>query len=204
MAKSRNDLYGNAPDQSPVALLLIDVINDLDFPEAESLLRHALPMAKRLAALKLRAAKHGCAAIYVNDNFGRWRSDFKTQVQHCLADSAAGRPLAELLRPSPHDYFVLKPAHSGFYSTVLEVLLEHLETKTLIITGLATNICVHFTANDAYLRGYRIVVPSDCVAANTAALSHAALDQMRLTLKASIQKSTSLNWKRLRESKGAK
>ena len=197
MAKKQNNLYGNVPDKSPVALLLIDVINDLDFPEADSLLRRALPMAKRLAALKTRAEKHGCAIIYVNDNFGRWRSDFKSQVQHCLSDGVPGRKLAELLSPKDCDYFVLKPAHSGFYSTALEVLLKHLETKTLIITGVAANICVQFTANDAYLRGYRICVPSDCVASNTAKLTRDALEQMRTTLKADVMRSNAVPWKQL-------
>src|SRR5437868_8832902 len=107
MTKKQNDLYGNVPDKSPIALLLIDVINDLDFPEANSLLRHALPMAKRLAKLKAMAEKHRCAVIYVNDNFGRWRSDFKSQVQHCLSDEVPGRQLAELLAPKESDYFVL-------------------------------------------------------------------------------------------------
>jgi nicotinamidase-related amidase len=197
MVKKKLNLEGTVPDNSTVALLLIDVINDLDFPEADALLRHAVPMAKKLAALKTRAYKHGCAVIYVNDNFGRWRSDFKSQVQHCLAKDVRGRKLAELLQPSESDYFVLKPAHSGFYSTALDVLLKRLGTKTLIITGIATNMCVLFTANDAYLRNYRICVPSDCVAANTMKLTRIALEQMRTTLKAQIMQSTALPWKRL-------
>jgi len=94
VTKTQNDLYGNVPDKSPVALLLIDVINDLDFPEADSLFRHALPMAKKLAALKARAEKHRCAIIYVNDNFGRWQSDFGKLVAHCLGARSRGRTRA--------------------------------------------------------------------------------------------------------------
>jgi len=176
MPNTSNTLYGNVPDKSPVALLLIEVINDLDFPESKLLLRHALPMAESLASLKKRAKKHGCAVIYVNDNFGRWRSDFQSLVRHCLEDDVPGQELVQLLRPSTDDYFVLKPAHSGFFSTSLDLLLQHLETKTLIVTGIATNICVLFTANDAFLRGYRVCVPRDCVAANSAKLSRAALE----------------------------
>lgn len=195
MAKSKDNLYGNVPDKSSVALLLIDVINDLDFDGAESLLRHAVPMAKRLATLKTRAVEHGCAVIYINDNFGKWRSDFKSQVRHCLQDGVSGKKLAELLRPTQSDYFVLKPAHSGFYSTALDLLLKHLETKTLIITGIATNSCVLFTANDAFLRGYQLCIPQDCVAANTITLSRRALTQMQTVLKAEIRSSTRLPWK---------
>jgi hypothetical protein len=139
MVKGHDTLYGNVPDKSSVVLLLIDVINDLDFAGSDKLIRFALPMAKRLASLKERAKKHGCAAIYVNDNFGRWRSDFKSQVQHCLDDNVPGRKVVEFLHPEDDDYFVLKPAHSGFYSTALELLLKHLEAHTLILTGVSTN-----------------------------------------------------------------
>jgi nicotinamidase-related amidase len=194
MNRSHSSLYGNVPDKSQVALLLIDVINDLDFPGRGDMVQHALRMAKRLARVKARAQEHGCAIIYVNDNFGRWRSDFRQQVRHCLEDDVPGKPIAELLRPDDDDYFVLKPAHSGFYSTSLELLLKHLGAQTLIVTGIATNICVLFTANDAYLRGYKLYVPRDCVAANTTALTKTSLSQMKSVLKAHIAASTSLPW----------
>jgi nicotinamidase-related amidase len=194
MKKSNKNLYGNVPDTSAVALLLIDVINDLDFPEGQALLRHALPMARRLARLKKQAKRRGVAVIYVNDNFGRWRSDFKSQVDHCLREAVTGRKVVELLRPDEDDYFVLKPAHSGFYSTTLDLLLEHLQATTVILTGMATNICVLFTASDAYLRGYRVVVPRDCVAANSSQLTKDALGHMRVVLKADISTSRSLPW----------
>lgn len=201
MIKGHETLYGNVPDKSPVVLLLIDVINDLDFADSEKLMRFALPMAKRLASLKERAKKHGCAAIYVNDNFGRWRSDFKSQVQHCLDDDVPGRKVVELLRPEDDDYFVLKPAHSGFYSTALELLLKHLEAHTLILTGVATNMCVLFTANDAFLRGYHVCVPRDCVAANSEKLSRDALEQMRTSLKAEVHDSGTLPWAKWKRTK---
>jgi nicotinamidase-related amidase len=115
MASTMNaDLHGNAPDKSKVVLLLIDVINDLEFPGGEELFRHALPMARRIAALKRRAQDARIPVVYVNDNFGRWRSDFGAQVDHCLNDDVRGRPLVEILRPDEDDYFVLKPKHRGF------------------------------------------------------------------------------------------
>lgn len=183
----QRDLHGNAPDKSPVALLLIDVINDLEFPDGEQLFRFALPMARQIAELKRQAAARGIPAIYVNDNFGRWQSDFNTQVRHCLQDGVRGQPLVELLQPASQDYFILKPKHSGFYDTTLETLLEHLQCRTLILTGMATNICVLFTANDAYMREFQLIVPADCVAANTAEENKLALDQMRRVLKADIR-----------------
>src|SRR3954469_15805188 len=114
------DLHGNAPDKSDVALLLIDVINDFEYPEGDQLFRQALPAAKKIAELKKRARAAGVPVVYVNDNFGRWRSDFQAQVEHCLEDGVRGRPVVELLRPSQDDYFVLKPKHSGFFSTTLD------------------------------------------------------------------------------------
>lgn len=196
------DLHGNAPDKSPVALLLIDVINPLDFPEADQLLRFAVPMSHRIAALKEQAHRAGVPVIYVNDNFGRWRSDFNAQVDHCLENDTPGKPIVELLRPDECDYFVLKPKHSGFFSTTLDTLLEYLDVKTVILTGIAANICVLFTANDAYMRDLHLVVPSDCVASNTEAANEYALEQMRTVLKADVRPSSELSLNSLRRGAG--
>jgi nicotinamidase-related amidase len=196
-------LHGNAPDKSNVAVLLIDLINDMEFDGGDQLLHHSLPMARRVAALKRRARQAEIPVIYVNDNFGRWRSDFNAQVDHCLHDNVRGRPLAEILRPGEEDYFVLKPKHSGFFSTTLDILLDYLEVEILILTGVAANICVLFTANDAYMRDFRLLVPSDCVASNTEEDNRYALEQMRVVLKADIRPSTELDLEGLKSSKGA-
>jgi nicotinamidase-related amidase len=202
---SRNpDLHGNAPDKSPIALLLIDVINDLEFPTSDRLLKQALPMARKLAALKKRAQAAGVPVIYVNDNFGRWQSDFHKQVQHCLKDGVQGEPIARLLRPGDHDYFVLKPKHSGFFSTQLDILLEHLGTETVILTGIAANICVLFTANEAYMRDYQLIVPRDCVASNTKQENDYALKQMKQVLKADIRPSAQIRFPKKRSKRSSK
>lgn len=197
MPARNRDLHGSAPDKCPVALVLIDVINDLEFPEGEQLLKQALPMARQIAKLKAKAKASGIPVIYVNDNFGRWRSDFRAQVRHCLDDDVRGGPVAQLLAPVEDDYFILKPKHSGFYATALDTLLEYLGTKTVVLTGLAANICVLFTANDAYVRDFFVVVPEDCVAANTPAECQHALQQMHTILKADTRPSAHLSWKRL-------
>lgn len=187
------DLYGSAPDKSPVVLLLIDTINDLEFEGGEALLEHALPMAQSIRRLKLKASDLGIPAIYVNDNFGRWRSDFNALVRHCIEDNVRGAPIAELLQPGEEDYFVLKPKNSGFYSTNLDLLLKHLGAKTLILTGVAGNNCILFTAGDAYLRDYELIIPSDCVASLDPADNHEALSIMRKTLKADTRPSMELD-----------
>src|SRR6266513_3491508 len=193
------DLHGSAPDKSEVALLLIDIINDLDFPEANELLRCARPMARKVLRLKERAKKAAVPVIYVNDNFGRWRSDFRRQVVHCLREKSRGREIVSLLQPPEDDYFVLKPKHSGFFSTTLETLLRYLGAKKLIVTGIAGNFCVLFTANDAYMRDYDLIIPSDCTVSNTAEENREALALMRKFLKADTRPSTKLRLIRARK-----
>lgn len=199
MPARNSDLHGNVPDQSSVALLLIDVINDLEFSGGKELLPSALRMAEHLASLKRRAKQAGIPVVYVNDNFGRWQSDFRRQVAHCLEDETCGEPLARLLAPEEDDYFVLKPKHSGFFSTTLDTLLDYLKAKTLILTGLTGDNCVLFTAHDAYLRDFHLVVPSDCVASIDYAENHHALRQMQHLLKADIRPSTELDLGALEE-----
>ena len=188
----RRDPHGLVPEKSELVLLLVDVINDFDFRHGEKLLRFARPAARRIAALKSRLSRRGVPAIYVNDNFGRWRSDFKSQVERCIRDDAPGAEVARLLIPADDDYFVLKPKHSGFYSTSLGVLLSYLSAHRLIITGFAADICVLYTANDAYMRNYELIVPADCVAAETAAARRTALQQMKRFLHADIRTSRSV------------
>lgn len=192
MKPGAEDLHGSAPDKSETALLLIDVINDLDFRDGPRLLRHAVPMADNLARLKSRLKEAGVPAIYVNDNFGRWQSNFQTLLEHCLSEGVTGRELVARLIPEEDDYFVLKPKHSAFFSTTLDTLLRYLGVKRLIITGVATNICVLFTANDAYMRDFEIYVPQDCVSANTLKEHRWALGQMESLLHADIRKSAGL------------
>ncbi len=193
MPKKKNpDLHGNVPHSAEMALVLIDVINDMEFPEGDDLLQFAMPMAKKLAKLKARCKQLGIPAIYVNDNFGIWRSDFQSVLENCLRPDCKGRAIAELLAPDDDDYFVLKPKHSGFFSTTLGILLDYLQCHTLILTGVAGNICVLFTANDAYMRDFRLIVPADCVASNTSQENEHALEQMEKVLKADITPSKQL------------
>ena len=187
------DLHGSAPDSSPVVLLVIDAINDFRFPEGREVLAEAHPMAVRIRGLKRLARQAGIPTVYVNDNFGRWRSDFRTLIAHCLRRRARGRAVARLLRPDRRDYFVLKPKHSAFYSTTLELLLEHLHARTLILTGLLADSCILFTAQDAHMRGYELVVPEDCVAARVAEDRRRALAQMRRVVEADTRPSTALD-----------
>jgi len=157
----------NTRHTSSVALVLIDVINHFEFPDGDKLLKQALPMAARLARLKQRCRIAEIPAIYVNDNFGQWRSDAKSLIARCLDSGCAGKPFVEQLRPDDEDYLVLKPMHSGFFQTPLEILLQYLGATSLILTGLATNSCIVCTAHDANMRNFSLYVPSDCSAARS-------------------------------------
>jgi|SRR5215216_7021584 len=191
------DLHGNVPDEANAALLLIDVINDFEFEGGEALFEHALPMARRLAVLKKRAKQAGIPVVYINDNFGKWQSDFQRLIRHCLQEGVRGRPVIELLQPDEDDYFILKPKHSAFFSTALDTLLDYLKVKTLVITGVAGNICILFTASDAFMRDFHLVIPGDCVASIDPEENRAALEQMKKVLKANISPSTELDLRTL-------
>ena len=180
------------------ALFLIDVINDLDFEGSDALVAQAEPMAVRLAALKRRAAAAGMPCLYINDNFGQWRSDFRQTVAHCTSHSSPGRRVSRRLRPTKKDYFVLKPKHSGFFDTTLDTLLEALRIRRVILTGIAGNICVLFTANDAYMRDLRIFAPSDCIVSNTAEENEHALTQIGSVLKGNLTPSSLLRFQKQR------
>lgn len=178
-----------ASSSPTVALLIVDMINRLDFPQGKQLLKHAAPAAKRIARLKQRFAAAGAPIIYANDNFGEWHADFRALVAGCREPTCLGAPLSDLLPPQPDDYYVLKPKHSAFHATPLDVLLGQCSINELVITGISTDVCVACTAMDAYMRDYRVRIPMDCVAAPTQARSARALAM----LKTSLDLSTSLS-----------
>ena len=198
MPAKNDDLHGNVPESSPVALVMVDVINDLEFDGGEDLLPYALQMARRLAVLAGRARESGVAVIYVNDNFGKWRSDFRALLEHCRNDNVRGREIAEILAPKKSDYFVLKPKHSAFFSTTLDTLLEYLHVRTIIVTGITTDRCVLFTASDAHMRDLHLVVPEDCCAADSEQHQRDAIEMIQRVLGADTTSSDKLDLKRLK------
>jgi nicotinamidase-related amidase len=181
-----------APDHSPAALILIDVINHFEFPDGEKVLRRALAIAPRIARLKERAQTAGMPTIYVNDNFGQWRSDVSKLLDYCLRPEAAGRRFVEQIPPDKNDYFVLKPMHSGFYQTPLEVLLRYFNASTLVLAGLTTNSCIVCTAHDAKMREFELYVPSDCSSARTAKEHRQAIEHIRTMTDANVALSGAL------------
>jgi nicotinamidase-related amidase len=175
---------------SSLALLLIDVVNPLDFEGADRLLPQALDAARGIAALKTRARAAGIPTIYVNDNYGRWDLGFRELCADVRARRTRGLRLLELVEPDfAEDLFVLKPMHSGFYGTALDILLGHLDTRSLILTGIQGNMCVFATASDAHMRRYRVMVPADCTASEHPEENDLALRQMARAFKADTRTS---------------
>ena len=202
MPHKNHDLHGNAPDACDIAVLLIDVINDLEFPGGARMLPTALRAGRRMHALKQDAARLKVPVIYANDNFGRWRSNFDDVLAHVLNDGVRGEPIGRLLAPAADDYFVLKPKHSAFFATTLERLLAYLKTKRLVLCGFAGEACVLMTAVDAYLRDIEVFVPSDCSASISAAHNREALRYMARVLHADTRVSSKLDLKSMRGRRG--
>ncbi len=177
--------------RNSAALLLIDTLNTMDFEEADLLLEQAKQMIEPLVSLKKRAKEAGLPVIYVNDNYGAWQSDLHHIIKQ--AEKGPGGWIVDKLHPQEDDYFIVKPKHSGFFSTPLATLLGQLKVNTLIIAGMAGNICVLFTANDAYMRDYKVIVPADCCASNTENDNEYALRLMKNNLGANIDKERNID-----------
>jgi nicotinamidase-related amidase len=180
------------PDELPRSrrvLLLIDFINPMDFPGAEDLAESAVDAARATAALKAVLRKAGVPAIYANDNYGGWQSDFQSLVERCAGNHGASGEMARLLRPQRGDLTVLKPRHSAFLGSPLDLLLSRMEAEEIIITGLATDICVQLTAMDGFLRGYTLRVPADCTAAESADYRKQSIAYMERVLKCDVSPS---------------
>lgn len=176
--------------QSQRVLLLVDFITPLDFPGAEALARPALEAARATATLKGRLKAEGVAALYANDNYGVWQSDFHSLVSQCLGRPGEAGEIARLLYPQADDLTILKPRHSAFYASPLELLLAEMDTRELVLCGLATDMCVQLTAADAFLREYKVWVPADCTAAQDEKAKAAALAYMESVLKCEVHASS--------------
>jgi nicotinamidase-related amidase len=164
--------------RSPCVLLLVDFINPLRFEGAQALAEAAWPAAQAAARLKRRLARAGVPAIYANDNYGVWRSDFRQLLAACKRLPGTPGRIARMLAPAPADLALLKPRHSAFYATPLDLLLTQMHARRLVVVGLATDICVQVTATDAHLRGFQVWVPPDCSAAESPRRAQHALHHL--------------------------
>jgi nicotinamidase-related amidase len=168
------------------ALLLVDFINPLDFSRDRSFIRRAVDAARVTALVKARMKARNTPVVYANDHWGAWTQSLEALAAELAVGRVPGRALAHILAPAPDDFTILKPRHSAFYGTPLQFLLEELKVDSLVITGIAADNCVFFTASDAYVRQFRLWIPANCVAAERDADRVGALAHMKRVLKARI------------------
>ncbi|WP_345244043.1 isochorismatase family cysteine hydrolase [Pontibacillus salipaludis] len=173
--------------QHQTALIIIDMVNKMDFEGGEDLLENTLNIVEPLKSLKNQAKEQGLPTIYVNDNFGLWQENASDLIEECK--EGRGESVIKHISPEDDDYFIIKPKHSGFFGTQLSILLNKLGVNNLILTGIAGDICVLFTANDAYMREYSIWIPSDCVASEQSEDNQNALRIMERSLSANTTQS---------------
>ncbi|NQV56921.1 MAG: cysteine hydrolase [Rhodospirillales bacterium] len=77
--------------------------------------------------------------------------------------------------PEDGELIIQKHRYSAFHGTRLDGYLRGQGIKSLVVTGVATNICVDSTLRDGFFNGYYIVVPEECVGAADAELNAATL-----------------------------
>ncbi|AST93950.1 MULTISPECIES: cysteine hydrolase family protein [Sutcliffiella] len=172
------------------ALLIIDIINDFQFGHGAVLAEKTQAFVPDLLALKKKLKKLKIPIIYVNDHYGIWQADYNKIIEKC--SNIRSKHIIDILEPEQDDFFLIKPKHSAFYETALHTLLTELKIDSLILTGLAGNICVLFTANDAYMRGYKLYALKDCIASNNNHDNLHALTMMKNVMKATIVTSTDI------------
>ncbi|MES2940573.1 MAG: isochorismatase family cysteine hydrolase [Pseudomonadota bacterium] len=176
--------------RSERVLLLIDFINPLDFPGAGNLAPPALRAARATVRLRERLERQEVATVYANDNYGLWQSDFHSLVAQCTGRDDTSGEIARLLAPRATDITLLKPRHSAFFGSPLELLLREMGARELVLCGLAADICVQLTAADAFLRGFKVWVPADCTASESPQAKAAALKYMKTILRCDVRGST--------------
>ncbi|MFW3476521.1 cysteine hydrolase family protein [Streptomyces microflavus] len=167
------------------ALIVIDMINSYDHPDAELLVpsvRTALPQLTRLID---RARGEGVPVVYANDNFGEWRSHHGEIIETALAGRNA--ELVEPVLPDDDSLFVVKARHSIFYETPLSYLLSQLGVDHVVLCGQVTEQCVLYSALDAHIRQLRVTVPEDAVAHIHKDLAEAALRMMERNMSATVR-----------------
>lgn len=164
------------------AVIFIDIINDFNFERGERLLHHTLEILPHLKRLKHYAKENKIPVIYVNDHYGLWQTDYRTLINHCTNNRS--QEVIDEMRPDQNDYFFIKPKHSAFFQTPLQSLLLELGKKSLILAGVAGDICILFTAKDAYMYEYALQVPENCIASNEKRGNEYALYLMRSVMDA--------------------
>lgn len=166
------------PDSEKYALLVADMLNDFVNKGASLEVSAARMMIDNINKEIKNARKKHIPIIYCCDAHKEKDPEFTLWPRHAVKGTK-GAEVIKQLKPCKEDYVVEKTSYSCFYKTSLDKLLKRLGKTHLIITGVVTNICVLYTTADAYMRGYKVVIPENCVAALTRSEHQFALQQMK-------------------------
>lgn len=166
------------------ALIFVDLINDFNFDGGENLLSHTEDILPNLIRLRHFAKNNAIPVIYVNDHYGIWQADYHKLIKHCKNEKS--QKIIEKIMPEDDDYFLIKPKHSAFFQTPLQSLLTELKRTHLILAGIAGDICILFTAKDAYMYKFSLSIPKNCLASEQTENNHYALYLMNSVMDADI------------------
>lgn len=166
------------------AVVFVDLINTFDFPGSEKLLENTKQILPNIIKLKQFAKNNDIPVIYVNDHYGLWQADFDKIIDYCTNENS--KEIIDKIKPNSNDYFLIKPQHSAFFQTPLQSLLTELDKDHLILAGVAGDICILFTAKDAYMHQMDLTIPSNCMVSEEKENNDYALYLMKSVMKANI------------------
>jgi nicotinamidase-related amidase len=172
------------------ALIIIDLINDFNFKHGSLLSKNTLNIIDNIVILRQFFINNKLPIIYVNDNYQVWTGNYLDIVDRCYNNVSCR--IIDKIFPGNDEYFVTKNKFSAFYCTNLEPLLRQLNITTLVLVGIAGNVCIYFSAVDAHMRNFKLFVPSDCIASNYIKDNNIALKSMKHLLDADISISSDL------------
>lgn len=178
--------------EGATALLVVDMLNPYDHPEADELAEHVAAALPGLRTLLRRAGEAQAPVVYVNDNYGDWNSSAEELARSAL--DGAHPELVEPVLPRAGDSFVVKARHSTFYETPLEYLLDQMGVGRLVLGGQVTEQCILYSALDAHVRHFDVAVATDAVAAIYDELGAAALKMMERNMSAELTRAAALDW----------
>jgi nicotinamidase-related amidase len=180
--RTRQERHGD--EGGATALLVVDMLNPYEHPEAERLARGVEGALPGIRTLLRRAGEAEAPIVYVNDNYGDWNSSSEELGKRAMA--GAHPELVEPILPASGQSFVVKARHSAFYETPLEYLLDQMGVERLVLSGQVAEQCILYSALDAYVRHFDVVIATDAVAAIYDELGKAALEMIERNMSAEL------------------
>ncbi|HWD64777.1 MAG TPA: isochorismatase family cysteine hydrolase [Solirubrobacteraceae bacterium] len=171
-----------------LAVIVTDMLNPYEHEDAEPLMESAREVVPVVSSLVADARQRDIPVVYVNDNQQDWTAGRHELVQRAL--DGRDRSLIEPITPPDDAPFVVKARHSVFYQTQLEYMLGQFEIKRLVLAGQVTEQCILYSALDAYVRHFEVVIPRDAVAHIDPDLADAALRMMERNMRAAVLPAT--------------